>query len=213
MQFDFNLTGYIQSKDEEYGRLAGLVIYPEAWLATDLIVKRGQLMAQQRVVPIDMVQSALGDDVYLAVGSHELDQCPQYRVVEYEEPVTGLEQQTAEIAAPHGLYGPSEPTVPTIKQKFREGIASDQRVIEPGMPIRNLEGKIGKAVRVVVNRESNEITYLVAQRGMVFHEHLVVPITMVEEVSEDSVLVTGTDEMLEELPQYKDIVEADFLAK
>lgn len=137
MQFDFNLTRYIQSKDEEYGRLAGLVIYPEAWLVTDLIVKRGLLMAQRRVVPIDMVQSALGDDVYLAVGSHELDQCPEYRVVEYEEPVTGLEQQTAEIAAPHGLYGPSEPTVPTIKQKFRTRIPLDaySRHAYPTMPM------------------------------------------------------------------------------
>lgn len=213
MNFDFNLKAHIQVKDGEYGQLAGLVIYPEARLVTALIAKQGLLMSQQRVVPIGMVQSALGDDVYVAVSSHELDQCPEYRVVEYEEPVTGLEQRTTEVAAPYGLYGPSEPTVPTRKQKIREGITSDQKVIEPGMPVENLEGKIGKVVRAVVSRESNEIIYLVAQRGMVFHEHVVVPITMVEDVSEDNILVTGTDEMLEELPQYKDIVEADFLAK
>ena len=208
MQFDFNLSGNIQAKDEEYGQLAGLVLYPEARLVTGLIVKRGLLMAQQRVVPIDLVQSALGDDVYLTADSDELDQCQEYRVVEYEEPVTGLEQQTAGVAVPHGLYGPTEPTVPTKKQKFYEGIASDQKVIEAGMPISNLEGKIGKVVRVVVNRESNEITSLVVQRGMIFHKYLVVPITMVEDVSEDSVLVTGTNDMLEELPQYQDITQA-----
>ena len=210
-QFDFNLKGYIQGKDGEYGRLAGLVIYPEARLVTNLIVKRGNLIPHMRVVPVATVRCTVEDNIYLSVGSHELNQYPQYRIVEREIPITELDERTVELTAPYGIYGPAEPTVPTIKQKAREGIASDQKVIEFGMALENLGGKIGKAVRVVVNGEHNEMSYVVVQRGLIFHEHLVVPITMVEAISDDSILVTGTDEMLAELPRYKDIVEPEFL--
>jgi len=206
MQYDFNLKARIQGKDGECGQLTGLVIYPEARLVSDLIVKRGYLMAQQHVVPIATVQSALEDDVYLSIDSYELNQYPEYRVVEFEEPVTGPEQRTMEMAGPYGLQGALEPIVPTRKRKIYEGIAPNQRVIESGMAIENLDGRIGKVVRVVVDRQHNEISYMVAQRGLIFHEQLVVPITMVETVSEDSIMVIGGDQMLEELPRYNEVV-------
>lgn len=212
MQYDFNLKARIQGKDGECGTLAGLVTDPLAQQVTDLIIKRGYLLAQQRIVSIALVQSAQKDDVYLSLGSYELDQYPEYRLVKYEEPITGLEQQrTAEVAAPYGLYGASEPTVPTRNQTIRKGIVSDQKVIEPDMPVKNLDGKIGKVIRVVVSRRHQEISYLVVQRSMIFPTHLVFPITMVENVNEDHILVTGTNEALGHLPRYKDVVEADLL--
>ena len=212
MHFDFNLGAYIQGKDEHCGRLAGLVIDPEARQVTDLIVDRG-LMTQKRVLPIAVVQSALEENIYVSISSYELDRYPEYRVIEYEEPVTGLERSAVAVATPYGLQGASEPTVPTVQQKIHEGIASGRQVIERGMPVNNVDGKIGKMARVVVNRERQEITCLVMRRGMIFAEQFVIPISMVENMHEDGILVTGTDEALEHLPHYKHAVEADLLTK
>lgn len=213
MHFDFDLKGYIYCKDGEHGKLAAVVTDPEVRQVTDLIVKQGHLLPQQRLVPIVVVQSALGEDIYLSSNSYELDQYPEYRVTEYKEPVTEMGERTVEIAAPFGLQGSSKPIVPTRKQKIREGITSSQKVIELGMPVHNVEGKIGKAGRVVVNRERNEIAYLVVRRGLIFPEQLVIPITMIEGVSEDSVQVTGTDDALKHLSRYEHAVETDFLTK
>ena len=210
--FNFNLKARIQGKDGECGTLAGLVVDSEARVVTALIIQRGHLLAQRRVVPISTVQSAQEDDVYLSLGSYELDQYPEYRLVEFEEPIVELNQkQPAEIVAPFGLHGVTEPTVPTRKLKVREGIGAGYKVIEPGMVLKNLDGKVGKAARVAVDGEHHSITYLVARRGLVFPEYLVIPVTMIDEVSEDSITLFGIDEALSNLPQYKDVIGIDFL--
>jgi uncharacterized protein YrrD len=203
LHFDFQLGAHLQCKDEECGKLAGLVVEPETQQVTNLIVEQGFLMHQARVVPIAVVQSALEDKVYLSISSSEFDQYPVYRVTEYEKPVTGLEQPTTEVLTSYGLYGTSAPTVPTIKEKIREGIPYGQSVIVRDMPVNNIDGKIGKVVRVVVGREHQEITHLVVQRGLLFHEQFVMPGSMIESIDDEGILVTGRDEALQQLPRYE----------
>jgi uncharacterized protein YrrD len=214
MYFDFHLGGgHIQCKDGECGKLAGLVIEPETRQVTDLIVKEGHLLTQAHVLPLTLVQSALEDNVNLSISSHEIDQYPEYRVTTIEEPVTELEHSSMRVATPYGLYGPSEPTVPMVKRKIREGIVLGQEVIEPGMPVNNAEGKIGKVIRVLINREQGEMVYLAVQRGMFFSERLVIPNSMVEDVHESGIQITGTDKALEHLAHYESTVETDFLTR
>jgi uncharacterized protein YrrD len=203
MHFDFNLGGHIQCKEGECGKLAGLVVEPEARQVTHFIIERGFLGSQAHVLPIALVQSALDDEIYLSISSYEFDQYPRYRVTEYERPATGVGQPGGETATSYGLYGTSAPTVPTVKEKIREGILHNQQVIERDMSVNNIDGKIGKVVRVVVDRENQEITHVVVQRGLIFHEQLVIPVSMVESIYEDGIVVTGTDEALEKLPRYE----------
>jgi uncharacterized protein YrrD len=201
--FDFHLGAHLQCKDEAGGKLIGLVIEPESRQVTSLIVDQGFLVTQAHVLPFALVQRALEDKVYLSINRSEFDQYPKYRVTEHERPVTGLEQSSGEVATPYGLYGTSAPTVPTVKEKIREGIPYGQIVIEREMPMKTIEGKIGKVVRVMVDRERQEITHLVVQRGLIFHEQLVLPSSMVESIHEDGILLTGTDEALQQLPHYE----------
>jgi uncharacterized protein YrrD len=198
--FDFNLGAHLQCKDEAGGKLIGLVIEPESRRVTSLIVDQGFLVTQAHVLPFALVQRALEDKVYLSINRSEFDQYPKYRVTEYEKPVTGLEQSHGEVATPYGLYAP---TVPTVKEKIREGIPSGQIVIEREMPVKSIEGKLGKVIRVMVDPEPQEITHLVVQRGLIFHEQLVLPSSMVESVHESGILLTGTDEALQQLPHYE----------
>jgi uncharacterized protein YrrD len=201
--FDFNLGAHLQCKDEACGKLIGLVIEPESRQVTSLIVDQGFLVTQAHVLPFAVVESALEDKVYLSLDLSEFDQYPKYRVIEHERPVTGLEQSPGEVATSYGLYGTSAPTVPTVKEKIHEGIPSGQLVIERETPVKTVEDKIGKVARVIVDRECQELTHLVIQRGLIFHEQLVLPISMIESIHENGILVSGTDEILQQLPHYE----------
>jgi hypothetical protein len=174
-----------------------------------LIVASGYLVTHDHVVPISKVQNTMDDKAYVSLSSSELEQYPEYRLTEYEVPASSLEQPSLKVATPYGLYGASEPTVPTVKQKIREGIAAEQVVIEQRMAVSNLDGKIGKVARVIVNGESDEITDLVVSRGIIFTEQLVIPISMIEDLHEEGLSMLGTDEVLEQLPRYTDMVKAD----
>jgi uncharacterized protein YrrD len=203
-RFDFNFGTQIQCVDGQNGKLVGLVVNPADWQVTDLIVKKGFLVGKQaRILALSKVKSATMENVQLAVNSDEFEHYPQYRQIEYEEPASTLEQArgtSGRVFSPYGLYGPTEPTVPLVKKKIREGIVAGQRVIEHKMPLRNLEGAIGTIAQVWVDRNSEAITHLVVHQGMLFStDQLVVPMSMVEEINEDDIFITYTNEELAEL--------------
>jgi hypothetical protein len=206
--FDFNLEAHIQCVDGEGGKLDGLVVDPETRQATDLIVERGLFSSRRQVAPISVVRSARENEVYLSINVDELDQYSGFRVIEYEEPVPEPGRYSTEVATPYG-YSTAEPIVPMVKRKIHEGIEPGREVIERGMPINNFEGKIGKAIRVVVNPDQKEVVSLVAQQGLIFHDQFVIPGSMIESISGNGISVTATDEELQQLPRYKDVIQVD----
>lgn len=209
-QLNFHMGAPVQCTNGQCGKLAGVVINPESQHITDLIVEKGFLLKHDRVLPISVMEGATEENVYLSISSDELDQHPEYRLVEYQEPATGLEQQSNLVATPYGLQqGALEPVVPMVRKKIREGIAPGQKIIEQGMPVNNGYGTFGKVDHVLMNPENQEITHLVVRRGMIFSDHVIIPISMFEEVREDSVFVTGSDEELEQLPRYTPPAEID----
>jgi hypothetical protein len=151
----------------------------------------------------------MDDKAYVSLSRSELEQYPEYRVTEYEVLASSLEQFAPSVATPYGLYGASEPTVPTVKQKIRDGITTEQVVIEQRMEVINLDGTVGKVARIIVNGESDEITDLVVGRGIIFTEQLVIPISMIEDIHEDGISMLGTDEVLEQLSRYPEMLQAD----
>jgi len=207
-QLNLCIDAQIQCTNGQCGKLAGVVMNPESRCITDLIVEKGFLLKHDRILPLSVMESATEENVYLSINSNELDQYPEYRVIEYEEPVTGLEQQSTPIVTPYGMQGALDPVVPMVKKKIREGIGG-QKVIERGMHVKSTDGTFGKVDHVLMNLESKEVTHLVVRRGMIFSDHVVIPISMIEEVREDSIFVTGTAEELEQLPRYTPAAKTD----
>ena len=202
MYFDFKLGAQVRCQDEACGGLAGLVANPDSRQVTHLIVKEGFLFTRSSVLPLSAVRRTLGADIEISITSQEFDQYPEYQVVTYEAPADGYEQPIVSGTAHTEPYGTGGAIVPMVKRKIREGIVTGQVVIEEGMPISNLVGKIGQVEHVIVDRETYNITYLVVHRGLIFTERLMVPISMVEELHEDGIAVAGANEALERLSHY-----------
>lgn len=202
MHFDFKLGAQVRCKDEGCGGLAGLVANPDSRQVTHLIVKEGFLFTRSSVLPLSAVRRTLGADIEISITSQEFDQYPEYQVVTYEAPAEGYEHSAVSGTAHTEPYGTGGVIVPMVKRKIREGIVTGQVVIEEGMPISNMDGKIGHIEHVIVDRETHDITYLVVHRGFIFSERLMIPISMVEELHEDSITLAGTDEALERLSHY-----------
>lgn len=206
---NFHLGAHVQCTNGQCGKLAGVVINPDNYHIRDLIVEKGFLLKHDRILPIAVMNKATEEHVYLTISSDDLDHYPEYRVKEYEEPAPGLESRSTPVATPYGMHGALDPVVPMIKKKIREGIGPGQKVIERGMPVRNTHGTFGKVDHVLINSETKALTHLVVYRGLIFSDHLVIPISMVDEVHADSILVTGTDEELSQLPRYTPQAETE----
>lgn len=201
--FNFKMKVPIECREGPCGKVAGVVLYPEAQEATDLIVETGFLPKRRRIVPLYLVAKAGEESVYLALdNADELERYPEYNITEYEEPASGLEHQGAKVPTPYGIHGPTEMAVPMVRRKVREGIVPGQRVLEEGMPVKNLTKTIGNVEHVFVDRDNGQVMYLVSRGGLIFRNQYLIPTSMIDKIDEEYVLLAGADEDLDLLPHY-----------
>lgn len=199
-EFDFNMGAHVHCQDGQCGKLAKVVLNPDTWQVTDLIVEEGFLLKRARVFPISVVTTTTAEDIYLSISSGDLGNFPEFREVEYE--VLASDNKTL-FQDPYAAGSLDTAKVPMVREKIRQGITSDDLlVVQQGTPVFNAAGKVGKLDHVITNEESGQITHLVVRQGTLFSEQLVIPVFMVEHVGEKGILIAPTDNELKELARY-----------
>jgi len=216
--FDFNIGAEVHCTDGQCGRLLKVVVDPHTERVTDLIVEKGFILTTDKVLPVSVVEKATPEAVYLSTTGDQLADCADYREVEFSEPAPEWQEtkryRTGEVAHYAFRYGIAlpDPVVPMVRQRVHEGVPSELAVLERGTPVHNVNGEMGKMDHVLVDRESGEISYVIVDRGLL-SPSLVVPISKIGKVSEQSVTVKATDEELEEFSSYRVRDDADILAE
>ena len=210
--YDLKIGAEVRCRDGGCGRLHKVVLDPHTQRVTDLIVERGFLLTTDRVLPVDLVERAAGEEIYLGLASDELSGYPEYREFEFEEPAPEAgsgryEWRDVRCWARGYRMACREPVVPTIRRPIHVGVRPSRAVIERGTPVRNRGGRsteveLGKVDHLLVEPESGEVSHLVVRRGLLPYQP-VVPASAVRAVSEDEVTVALTDREVEALPRYK----------
>ena len=202
---DFDVGARVYCADEEAcGRLHKVVVNPHTREVTDLIVERGFLRKQERVLPVAMVERAAEDGIYTSMDMDGLSNLPEYREIEFEEPEGdwGKPHQGNMVcwSSPHGPMC-HEAVVPRVRREVQEGIQSNRDVLERGTPVINSDGEMGQVDHVLVDSTTGEIAYLVVRRGLL-PDFPIIPTGMIKQVGEKGIYVTPSDDEIDELPQY-----------
>jgi hypothetical protein len=87
--FDFKIGAVVHCPDGRCGRLLKVVVDPETREVTDLIVEKGFLLSEDRVLPADAVEEAAADEIHVSVASHELEEFERYDEDVVEVPAPG----------------------------------------------------------------------------------------------------------------------------
>jgi len=158
---DFDVGARVYCADEEAcGRLHKVVVNPHTREVTDLIVERGFLRKQERVLPVAMVERAAEDGIYTSMDMDGLSNLPEYREIEFEEPEGdwGKPHQGNMVcwSSPHGPMC-HEAVVPRVRREVQEGIQSNRDVLERGTPVINSDGEMGQVDHVLVDSTTGEL--------------------------------------------------------
>jgi osmotically-inducible protein OsmY len=196
-EFDLNIGAKVHCQDGEGGRLTKVVLDPQTSQVSDLIVEKGFLFKKDRVIPIAAVRQATAQDIYLSILSQDLEQYPEYKVIELEEPDHTLRSTSTGTA-----YGTSAGRVPTIRRQIRQGVEAGAVIISRGTAVRNLEGQIGTVDHLLVDPTTDELTQIVVRQGALFPTHLVIPMTMVRDIGSTGIFLAGSDEELVKMTPY-----------
>ncbi len=212
----YRIGSAVYCQDGRCGTLVKVVMDPHTRRVTDLIVEKGFLQKKDRVIPVSAVAEADEERILLNVTSKELAHFPEYREYEFRTPApdfdTGLYLET-EVLHWATRYGMALDTLrPMIRQRVREGIDPEQRVIGRGTRVFALDGPVGVIDHVLVDRETGEITHVVVRKG-ILPRRVVIPMAMVSNVLDDGVYLKVSKDTLAELTQHVRRADEDIQAE
>ena len=204
---DYNIGAPVHCRDGDCGRLHKVVVDPHTQRVTDLIVERGFLLTTDRVLPVDTVERATGEDIYLSISSKALDDYPEYRVIEFEEPAPGVKDamyDRGDVRCWMQGYRMAcrEPVVPMVRMEVQEGVPRGRAVIEQGALVVNRQGTVGEVDHMLVDSKTGKVSHLVVRRGLLPY-YPIVPISAVKAIRDDSVKVSLGQKEMDTLPRYR----------
>ncbi len=209
--FDFKFGAVIYGRENPCGHLGQLVIEPESWCITDLILESGLVFKQSKVVPVSEVEEATSMGIHLAARCQELAGYPAFSetVVEYsEQNPAWMAPVQSEVIVGAGALGPTVlPTTvgaATVKEKVRQGVADDRIVWGNKVDVYGTDGRVGHLSHLITTDDVLycQIQYLVVTQGALLTKHYLIPIRYIQNFSEQGIHVLISDEEISEFPEF-----------
>lgn len=214
MQFKDGANVYTADGDQ-VGRIDRVVIDPRTKEVTHVVVRKGLLFTEDKVVPLDLIVGATEDMVTLREDAGDLEQLPPYEEMQY---ILLDEADQPEVYRPgyapptywypsvggawYGAYPhyyPSETSYTTrVEQNIPEGTVG----LKEGAKVISADGEhVGNIERVMT--VDDRATHLLISQGLLFKERKVIPTTWISTITEDEVDLNVRASLLERLPDYQ----------
>jgi sporulation protein YlmC with PRC-barrel domain len=220
----------ITSDGQKLGVLERVVMDPRSKKVTDIVVGKGFLLHEEKVIPSDIIQAAEGGRVQLNIYDGKWDDFPTYDeryYVVHDEHALLKQEQAGSQPTMLFYYPPSTPAAGLVwpggfaspyfvqgasNQAFEEKIDPNTPqgtvALKEGAKVVSSDGQaIGKVSKVLVQPENQRATHLVISEGSLFPNRKQVPVTWIQEVVGDEVHLAVHSKVLQQLPDYQETKE------
>jgi uncharacterized protein YrrD len=217
-------TSVETSDGRELGRINRFVLNPETNEVTHIVVQKGWLLPEDKVIPFDRVRSATDERVVLTENVLDFDELPPFEESHYVQAndnrdLEGRDTDRADtqpvIPATAGYYwyppqgylgypayGLGEYAWP--RTETVQNIPADTVPLKEGTNVISADGEhIGDVERLFIDTNSNRATHFVISQGTFFKDRKLVPANWVRSVTEDEVQLYMSSDLLERLPAYE----------
>jgi sporulation protein YlmC with PRC-barrel domain len=184
---------------DKAGKLVSVAVNTDTLHVTHLIVEEGRLLKKCRAFPFPLLQHA-GETIDLTITSGAIEDYPQYREESVEVPAEGGMGGSA--AWTGGGYQAAAPP-PMMRVKMRYGVPDERAVLSLGTAVTASDGRAGKLDHFIVAPATGAISRLVLQQGTLFPTRHILPVEMVEAISQSGIFLRAAQEELETLPAYE----------
>jgi uncharacterized protein YrrD len=210
-------TSVFTASGEEVGKINRFVLNPTTNEVTHIVVQKGWLLPEDKVVPLQMVNASTEDRVVLNEDIGDFDELPPFEethYVELTEDDTSLAERPPYRSAPaYYLYPPAGyigyptyglgyygwPPVETV-----QNIPGNTVPLKEGSNVISSDDEhVGDVERLFVDPDSNRATHFLVSQGLLFKEQKLVPADWVRSVEEDKVRLAVPSRLLERLPDYE----------
>ncbi len=202
------------------GNVDRVVLNPKTKEVTHLVVRKGFLFNEDKLIPLDLVASAEENQVTLRPHTTDLDKLPPFEEVHY---IPLDETETNEVDYPVGWASPFywyEPLGSSMlypefapvyanNQPFRatteQNIPEDTVALKEGAHVISSDDQhVGNVKRVFTKGENGQATHFLISEGLIFKERKLVPVTWIHSITEDEVYLNVSASTLKNLPAFQE---------
>lgn len=205
------------SAGEKIGTLDRVVLDPETREVTHIIIEKGLLFTESRVIQIQDVKTvADGGKIILIKPAEEFKNAPRYDTTAYMEvsqedyPDEPRERHVDAVywyPSVNSTWWAGDPVVSYPKPKYvrAEKVIPDEQVaLKEGSKVTSKDGKtIGTVKSVLVDTDGNVATHIVISAGLFLKEEKIIPTLWIRDVKENEVKLSVWSDMFERLPDYE----------
>lgn len=203
------------SQGKKLGTLNRVILDPNTREVTHIVIERGFLTTENKMVDMHRVNSEIEDRIILLPPEESFDEFQDFEESQYvnldaaEYPQgevhssfwapptnTAWWQATAHIPSHHGT--------PVYSVDTRQNIPEGTVALAEGAKVLSRDEKhVGDIEQLIVEPEDNRVTHLVVREGLLFKERKLVPVTWISRVEEEQVHLSVGSGTLDKLPGYK----------
>jgi uncharacterized protein YrrD len=197
---------------EKIDTIKRVVIDAKTRDVTDLVVERGALMKDEKVIPIGLVDREKEDRIRLRETNQSVDEFLDYETTHYvpiDQP--GDDGETIEAYYWYPPINYQFPTrsmlsdiTPDTALVSESSIPEGRIAITEGAQVISADDKhIGNVEQVVTDSETNNLTHFVVGKGFLLKEHKLLPAFWVTRAAEDKIYLSVEARVFERLPDYQ----------
>ena len=202
----------LTAEGEKIGHIDRVVIDPKTKTVTHIVIRKGFVFAENKVLPISLVAS--GDEqVQLRENAGDLKAFPKFEEKNY----ILVDEDEHKRIAPHlttdaiimyayPSYGGMQSSypLPHITPRIEQNIPEGTIALQQGAAVISIEGKhVGTIAEILTGSQAGRVTHFVVSHGLPLNNHKLVPVAWVDSFEEDTVHLSVGASLFEKLPEYR----------
>jgi sporulation protein YlmC with PRC-barrel domain len=193
------------------GHVDRVVLDPKTKAVSHIVVRKGFLFVEDKIVPLDMIESADQDCVTLRAAAGDLEKLSAFEDTQYV-PLTIDEAASAAyaegLAEPLYWYPPvggwlGHDYLPPYGMKIDQNIPEHTVAVIEGARVVTSDGKdVGHVEQVFTDSATNRATYFIIAHGFISKTKKSIPTTWISKMAENEIQLSVGAGVVDELPEY-----------
>ena len=197
-------TSVYTNDGKEAGRLRQVVIDPQTKEVTHIVIEKGFLFTDDKVVPVEYVVSATDNRIDLKCSAQDVDEMSPLDIESINPDEEGIEQPPVYVPVVMGVY--TNPVIiPTMPVEVRRTISADLVALEEGVDVTSAdEEHLGSVERYFTVAGEELVDHFIVSDGILNKTRKSVKVDWVKRLFDDEIQLALTAEQYEELPELKE---------
>ncbi|MGD8403598.1 MAG: PRC-barrel domain-containing protein [Anaerolineales bacterium] len=195
---DIPINAKVYCQNQVCGFAQGVILDPKNDVVTHVVVKESKNSQAERLVPLELIDASLADNIHLKINTNTLQTLPPLFDVEYIQTTVPHYMEISDMTY---LEPVAVPEKKIIEEKIYH-IPRNELPVNHGTRVYSADGyAIGTVDEFFVDQNGGHVSYLILREGHIFgQKDVFIPITEIEKIMESDIHLKLNKEDIEQLP-------------